>query len=214
MLNKISEARRLMLQAAAERKDRLLQPPANARGAVAKTVAGKLIDAGWAKEIKAPNGAPVWRKDAASGELYALKLTAKGLKAVEAENEGAVGAERSSVSATAEKAALKTPARRSARPARAQTAATAADDPRGAISGTVASAPRASSKLGRVLDMLSAGSGATTGELTRATGWLEHTTRAALTGLRRRGYDVILKRRERDGASVYRVAARSGEAAK
>ena len=46
------------------------------------------------------------------------------------------------------------------------------------------------SKLGRVLDMLAADAGATIGELTTATGWLEHTTRAALTGLRHRGYDA------------------------
>jgi Protein of unknown function (DUF3489) len=41
--------------------------------------------------------------------------------------------------------------------------------------------------------------------LTQATGWLPHTTRAALTGLRKRGYAVI---RERIGAgdSVYRIS--------
>src|SRR5271163_1842209 len=42
-------------------------------------------------------------------------------------------------------------------------------------------------------------------DLTQATGWLPHTTRAALTGLRKRGYAVI---RERIGAgdSVYRIS--------
>ncbi len=47
-----------------------------------------------------------------------------------------------------------------------------------------------------------------------ATGWLEHTTRAALTGLRRRGYTLSLARRERDGASVYRISAIGDEATK
>ncbi len=37
-----------------------------------------------------------------------------------------------------------------------------------------------------------------------ATGWLPHTTRAALTGLRKRGYAV--NREVADGGSVYRVA--------
>ncbi len=69
------------------------------------------------------------------------------------------------------------------------------------------------SKLGRVLDMLAADAGATIGELTAATGWLEHTTRAALTGLRHRGYELSLTRKERDGASVYRIVARGEEAA-
>jgi hypothetical protein len=80
MLNEMSEAQCLMLQGAAARKDRFLEPPAKARGAAAKTVAGKLIDAGWAKEITAPTGAPIWRKDAASRDAFTLKLTAKGLK--------------------------------------------------------------------------------------------------------------------------------------
>jgi hypothetical protein len=77
---------------------------------------------------------------------------------------------------------------------------------------TAARAPRAGSKLGSALDMLSAEAGATIGELMAATGWLEHSTRAALTGLRRRGYGLSLTRRERDGASVYRIRARGGAA--
>jgi uncharacterized protein DUF3489 len=47
-----------------------------------------------------------------------------------------------------------------------------------------------------------------------ATGWLEHTTRAALTGLRQRGYALSLTRRERHGASVYRISAIGDESTK
>ena len=62
--------------------------------------------------------------------------------------------------------------------------------------------------------MLAADAGATIGELTAATGWLEHTTRAALTGLRHRGYELSLHAEsERDGASVYRIVSSGGEAA-
>ena len=84
MLNTMSEAQRLMLREAAKREDRFLQPPANARAASVRTLAGRLIDAGWVKEIKARNSGPIWRKDTASGETYALKLTAKGGKAATA----------------------------------------------------------------------------------------------------------------------------------
>ena len=38
--------------------------------------------------------------------------------------------------------------------------------------------------------------GATIAELIAATGWLAHTTRAALTGLRKRGYAVSIDRSE------------------
>jgi hypothetical protein len=114
MLNKTSEAQRSMLQAAAAREDRLLQPPGNARGAVAKSLAAKLIDAGWAKEIKASKGAPVWRREAATGGAYGLKLTAKGLKAVAAASEGPDGSENSSLRTAAEMAQPNAPVRKSA----------------------------------------------------------------------------------------------------
>ena len=56
-----------------------------------------------------------------------------------------------------------------------------------------------------VIEHLQRADGATIIDLTQATGWLPHTTRAALTGLRKRGYAMI---RERIGAgdSVYRVS--------
>ena len=53
--------------------------------------------------------------------------------------------------------------------------------------------------------MLSTDKGATLEELTDATGWLPHTARAALTGLRKRGYDVHLVRGDRETAAVYRM---------
>ena len=67
-----------------------------------------------------------------------------------------------------------------------------------------AAAPRDGSKLALVIELLRRAGGATIPNLTEATGWLPHTTRAALTGLRKRGYAVI---RERIGAgdSIYRI---------
>ena len=56
-----------------------------------------------------------------------------------------------------------------------------------------------------MIDLLRRADGAGIVDLTEATGWLPHTTRAALTGLRKRGYAVV---RERIGAgdSVYRIS--------
>jgi len=39
-----------------------------------------------------------------------------------------------------------------------------------------------------VIEMLSRSGGASLADLIAATGWLPHTTRAALTGLRKRGF--------------------------
>ncbi len=40
-----------------------------------------------------------------------------------------------------------------------------------------------------------------------ATGWLAHTTRAALTGLRKRGYAVAIDRSDDKRGSFYRISA-------
>ena len=45
----------------------------------------------------------------------------------------------------------------------------------------------------------------------RATGWLPHTTRAALTGLRKRGYAVGIDRADKVRGSVYRIATEMEE---
>ena len=67
--------------------------------------------------------------------------------------------------------------------------------------------PRAGSKLARVIDLLQRSDGATIASLTEATGWLPHTSRAALTGLRKRGYAVVRERIEGRN-SVYRIVGR------
>ena len=43
-----------------------------------------------------------------------------------------------------------------------------------------------------------------------ATGWLPHTTRAALTGLRKRGYAVTIDRSNKERGSTYRIGVEQG----
>jgi hypothetical protein len=66
--------------------------------------------------------------------------------------------------------------------------------------------PRAGSKQALLVTMLSKDKGVTLDDLIEATGWLPHTTRAALTGLRKRGFMVERTRRETKG-SLYRIVA-------
>jgi hypothetical protein len=141
------------------------------------------VKLGLAREIEAKPGAPIWRRDDA-GQSYALKLTAAGLQAI-AVDEGPQDAIESSE-------APQLPAKNRPCP----------DE--GGHSARVA-APRDGSKLALVVELLRRADGATLIDLTQATGWLPHTTRAALTGLRKRGYAVIL---ERIGAgdSAYRIS--------
>lgn len=61
----------------------------------------------------------------------------------------------------------------------------------------------APTKIAMVLDMLSQDGGVTLDALTATTGWLPHTTRAALTGLRKKGHFIL--RTRRNDASFYSV---------
>lgn len=65
------------------------------------------------------------------------------------------------------------------------------------------SAPRWSSKTAAVIALLTRVGGATLPDLIAETGWLPHTTRAALTGLRKKGHTII--RDKREGVTCYRI---------
>jgi len=67
--------------------------------------------------------------------------------------------------------------------------------------------PRDGSKLAQVIRLLRREDGATLAELAAATGWLPHTTRAALTGLRKRGYAVALERTDKERGSTYIIGS-------
>lgn len=63
------------------------------------------------------------------------------------------------------------------------------------------------SKADLILGMLARPEGASLGQLVSATGWLPHTTRAALTGLKKKGHSVISEKL--DGARRYRIGSRA-----
>jgi hypothetical protein len=63
----------------------------------------------------------------------------------------------------------------------------------------------ASTKKDRVLALLRDESGATLAQVVEATGWLPHTSRAALTGLRKKGF--TLQRVRADGVTRYAIVA-------
>lgn len=70
------------------------------------------------------------------------------------------------------------------------------------------SPPRASSKLSIVLGLLQIPEGASLAKLVGVTDWQPHTARAALTGLRKRGYLIAVEKVvDADGAkrSIYKI---------
>ena len=72
--------------------------------------------------------------------------------------------------------------------------------------------PKEGSRAALLVGMLSRPDGAGIDELMAATGWLPHTARAALTGLRKRGYELG-RERDPDGQSRYRIAVATPEPA-
>ena len=71
-------------------------------------------------------------------------------------------------------------------------------------------APRRGSKRAQIIALMQGVTGATLNDMVEATGWLPHTTRAALTGLRHKGY-AIAKSRNAEAKTVYRIDAAAGE---
>ena len=65
--------------------------------------------------------------------------------------------------------------------------------------------PKPPSKTSLILDMIQREEGTTLEQMVEATGWLPHTTRAALTGLRKKGHAII--RTKVDEVTRYTIAA-------
>jgi len=176
---KLTDTQLVMLSAAAQRDDRCLVAPKSLRGGAAQKVALRLLAAGVVKEIKAKAGMVAWRRDGEAGQAYSLKLTAAGLRAIAVDDGGA-----------------RTGADENALPSVGEDAGSAAPAP---------SEPRDGTKLAQVVGLLQRDQGATLDEVVAATGWLPHTSRAALTGLRKRGYAI--ERRQRAVGSGYVIVA-------
>jgi hypothetical protein len=183
---KLTDTQLVMLSGAAQREDLCLTAPDKMKGAILTKVSEKLVKLGLVREVRAKAGMPIWRRDDA-GQGYALKLTAGGMKAIAV--------------ADGSKDAIEP---REARRPQPNPEAAKAYGPSGGHAKTLT--PRSGSKLARVIDLLERSHGATIPNLIEATGWLPHTTRAALTGLRKRGYFVARERID-GGDSIYRIPA-------
>jgi Protein of unknown function (DUF3489) len=207
---KLSDAQLVLLSAAAQRDDRCLALTPAAKGRVAGRVIEKLIAGGLVREVMAKARAPVWRRDDENARSYALKLTAAGLKAIAVdpdERQEAVRELKTTSRVNRSNAApmtLRKGRGRTTDAAQGHDGESIHIQPDRSFIETPPAVPRAGSKLAEVIDLLSRDQGATIGELMAATNWLPHTTRAALTGLRQRGYEI--ERSRSDRVTRYRVS--------
>ena len=66
-------------------------------------------------------------------------------------------------------------------------------------------------KRARLIELLKAGGGADVATLSAALGWQQHSTRAALTGLRKTGFTIERTTPDGAGAATYRITAEPKE---
>ena len=195
MTIKLSETQVALISAAAQRNDHLFASPEGRWKAAARRAASQLLAAGLAREVRARGGAPVWRHDEDRQCAFALKLTAAGAKAIAAvANDDKGGSQRKRYDE-----AKATPGK-DERPARRSEKAISTEVPPASFA-----ALRSGTKIDNVVKMLSRPEGATLAALVKATGWLPHTTYAALTGLRKRGYALERLRDQKASPSIYRL---------
>src|SRR5208283_22756 len=196
MSNKLTDAQLVLLSAASQREDHYLTLPGGARLAPARKAANKLLAAGLVREVRARKDAPIWRREEETERAFALKLTAAGMKAIIADTEDSVGGPRPEPSADEVETTPTSGARQAVDGEQSPELDAAAASP---------VAPRSGTKIDDVVKMLSRPEGATIDALVAATGWLPHTTRAALTGLRKRGYAIGRSLSGDGGPTVYRL---------
>ena len=176
-MTKLTNTQLMVLSQAVAREDGVgVVPPRMNRAASAK-VGSSLVARRLMREVRAKPGMPVWREDE-QGRRVSLIITRAGRDAIGVADE-AGERDRQSPSASSASALLGDPSFASA-------------------------APRPGSKQALIVAMLSQDKGATLDALIAATGWLPHTTRAALTGLRKRGFSIERIRDETNG-SLYRI---------
>lgn len=178
-MTNLSDTQRILLSTAVQRDTGSLLPlPASLKpgGGTAKAIAA-LIKYGFAAE-RATNDRTTARRSDADID-YGVFITPAGGAAIGIELVGEPVADTVDAHEAAP-AAPTAPSARSASPL-----------------------PRASSKTAAVIALLTRPNGATLPDLIAATDWLPHTTRAALTGLRKKGHSIT--RDKRDGVTRYRI---------
>jgi hypothetical protein len=198
-----------VLSKAAAHESGAAEKPERLRPAALLKLRQSLVDQKLMREVRAKRGMPIWRIDD-GGQPISLIITKAGRVAISLSDQDPVRVEVDRPDP------LKHPGLHDT----VQDELSRQDeDPkppsaRGPGKTTAGLTPaRAGSKQAKVIAMLSDGSGATKESLIASTGWLPHTTRAALSGLRKRGY-AVERTQEADGCSRYRITGSTANSAR
>ncbi|MDB5651143.1 MAG: hypothetical protein JWL62_2663 [Hyphomicrobiales bacterium] len=182
---KLTGAQRALLSAAYQREDRLVALGDDSGASRNKTVTA-LLRRGLLAEVPARANQPFWRRDD-ENRLIGAVITQAGLAALKIAHVAIVAEQPKGVE---------------------EQTIPMADDHAGDQPSPLACRP--GTKRALIIELLRRSDGASLDELVAATGWLPHTSRAALTGLRHKGL-VLEKSLRPDGKSIYRIASAASE---
>ena len=209
-MSKLIDTQLVLLSAAAQRDDRMLVPPGHLKGPAATKILKPLLHNRFVEEVPAKNGYPIYRHDPEHGAI-ALRVTDKGLSVIGVESQGPMASMETTKEAASKKGPRKSePKQPKAKPKSMPTArergSMAKAGGLGSKSGPspkkAASQPGAKQAL--LIEMLKAKRGANIDAIVKATGWLPHTGRAMISGLRKAGFKIEVARPEGQ-KTVYRI---------
>ena len=182
---RLTDIQLILLATAAQRDDGSLLPPPETLGegpARIRKAVEALIRRGLAQEVPIKKSADAWRSEGRRSIGVVITDAGRAAIGVEAEEP-----ESGTTRFESETGPHISPSLR--------------EQPAGADQAPGSSG--AHTKTALVVEMLRRESGATLDELTGATSWLPHTTRAALTGLRKKGHAI--DKRKRGAVTCYHL---------
>src|SRR5215203_5668762 len=182
---KLNDTQLVILSSASQREDGFAVLPEGLRAASVKAAVIRLSELGFLKQVRVKRDQPHWLTDE-EGRRIGLKITTAGSAAIGVGDDGK-GEEEPAPEP-------KRRAKKAAEPGEAQRE----------------TASCGGSKRAQIIALMQGVTGATLNDMVEATGWLPHTTRAALTGLRHKGY-AIARGKNAKAETVYRIDAAAGE---
>ena len=191
-MTKLSDTQLVLLSAASQRADGIIPISERLKGRVATAVGEKLIALGLAEERSSSLPPRDWSDDA-EGQKILLVITARGRAAIGVDDGDGLSAPNSSCVTDGMHSSGTTMSCRGKAPPSENRAL------------PEAGAALLRTKRAQVIDLLQRNEGATLDEIMVLTNWLPHTSRAALTGLRKAGNDIETIR-QNGSATRYRIA--------